>query len=271
MVRASSPVGEIRGILYAFLTVLAGIFITVVGFATYPIIKLIDPWLFFYHLMTTFFARVIIRFFGVSPVIKGRENIVRERGFIIVSNHQSDLDSNLISFAMHDVNFKPVFKKELCYFPGIGSTMYISGYIYVDREDKRKEGRSAMYDRCKEYLKNKVSVLLFPEGTRKISLTEVGNMGEFKFGAFKLAIESGAPLQPMSVSGARSLMSAFGKVPTLNFPDVGSPTVTIHPAIYPQPGDTVETLAARARKAISSGLRECDDVMPSLATLRKES
>jgi len=271
MVQASSPIGEIRGILYAFLTVLAGTFITIFGFTTYPIIKLIDPWLYFYHLLTTFFSRIIIRTFGVLPIVKGREHIVRDRGFIIVSNHQSDLDSNLISFAMHDVNFKPVFKKELCYFPGIGSTMYISGYIYVDREDKRKEGRSAMYDRCKQYLKNKVSVLFFPEGTRKINLTEVGNMGEFKFGAFKLALESGAPLQPMSVSGARSLMSAFGKVPTLNFPDIGSPAVTIHPPIFPQPGDTVETLAEKARKAISSGLRDCDDVIPSKATIRKES
>ena len=46
--------------------------------------------------------------------------------------------------------------------------------------------------------------MLFPEGTR----TRDGEMGEFKDGAFRLAIETGHPILPMVVNGTREAMQA---------------------------------------------------------------
>jgi len=270
MPRASFPLGQVRGVLYALLTVVTGSALSVGALALFPLVKWRDPSLFAYHWATMFCSRVIARLFGLTPIVRGRQHIVQGRAAIIVSNHQSDLDSNLISFAAHDVNFKSVYKKELLYLPGIGSTMYMCGYIVVDRGNKDSARR--MYEACVDYIRRGVWVLFFPEGTRKLdvstpfaraqaALPGAGGcvtMGEFKAGAFKLALETGAPLQPISVSGSRSLMSAFGTIPSMNFPDVGSPVVTIHEAVYPREGDTVDSLMARAREAISKGLRSLD-------------
>ena len=255
MAKAPPVVRELRGVLYALLTVLAGLFISAVAFVTYPLVKPFDPETSLAHANTTRLARWIIALFGVRPIVRGREHLVRGRGAIIVSNHQSDLDSNLLSYAAHDVNFKCVFKWELWLFPGIGSCMYMCGYMSVNRGNR--ESAHAMM--AQAYLQRNVWVLFFPEGTRKID-GRSGRMGAFKRGAFELALRTRAPLQPMTVSGSRDLMSAFGTLPALHFADPGSPTVTIHAPIYPLPEDTVESLMARTREVIGSALRSCDDV-----------
>ena len=57
---------------------------------------------------------------------------------------------------------------------------------------------------CRDRLDKGVSVMLFPEGTR----TRDGEMGEFKDGAFRLAIETGHPILPLVVNGTREAMQA---------------------------------------------------------------
>jgi len=55
---------------------------------------------------------------------------------------------------------------------------------------------------CHDRLEKNVSVMLFPEGTR----TRDGELGEFKDGAFRLAIETGCPILPLVVAGTREAM-----------------------------------------------------------------
>jgi 1-acyl-sn-glycerol-3-phosphate acyltransferase len=56
---------------------------------------------------------------------------------------------------------------------------------------------------CRDRLGKKVSVMIFPEGTR--SPTE--ELLPFKDGAFKLAIEAGVPILPIAVAGTRDCMA----------------------------------------------------------------
>jgi 1-acyl-sn-glycerol-3-phosphate acyltransferase len=56
--------------------------------------------------------------------------------------------------------------------------------------------------RCKEILKEKVSVIIFPEGTR----SETDEMLPFKDGAFRLAIDAGLPILPLAVSGTATAL-----------------------------------------------------------------
>jgi 1-acyl-sn-glycerol-3-phosphate acyltransferase len=51
-------------------------------------------------------------------------------------------------------------------------------------------------------LKKKVSVIIFPEGTRSAS----GEMLPFKDGAFRLAIDAGVPILPLVVSGTSTAL-----------------------------------------------------------------
>ena len=98
-------------------------------------------------------------------------------------------------------------------------------------------------------------MLFFPEGTRQIDAV-AGALGPFKPGAFKLAVDEGADVLPISMSGARQLMPMGGGFPRLR---CGTVRLRIHPAIS-SAGKTVEQLSDACRAAIQSGLRECDVV-----------
>ena len=52
------------------------------------------------------------------------------------------------------------------------------------------------------------SFIIFPEGTRYKG--EEGGAGEFKAGAFRIAVKTGAPVVPVAISGARGLFEAHG-------------------------------------------------------------
>lgn len=99
-------------------------------------------------------------------------------------------------------------------------------------------------------------VLFFPEGTRKID-SAGGPLGPFKAGAFKLAIDTGAPIVPITISGARNLMPARG-YPSLGY---GAPKLIVHAPI-PSAGKTVEQLMRECHDVIASGLGPEDMIAP---------
>jgi 1-acyl-sn-glycerol-3-phosphate acyltransferase len=85
--------------------------------------------------------------------------------------------------------------------PVMGWMMRMARDIPI-RRGKRESVVSALQG-CRDRLGKKVSVMIFPEGTR--SPTE--ELLPFKDGAFKLAIEAGAPILPIAVAGTRDCMA----------------------------------------------------------------
>jgi 1-acyl-sn-glycerol-3-phosphate acyltransferase len=79
--------------------------------------------------------------------------------------------------------------------------MRMAGDIPIKR-GRRESVVSAMKG-CRDRLKKRVSVMIFPEGTRSRS----AELLPFKDGAFKLAIESQVPILPIAVAGTRHCMA----------------------------------------------------------------
>jgi 1-acyl-sn-glycerol-3-phosphate acyltransferase len=86
-------------------------------------------------------------------------------------------------------------KAELFRIPVMGWLMHLAGDVPV----KRGFGPSAIeaMARCREVLSSKVSVMIFPEGTR----SPTANLLPFKDGAFRLAIDAGVPILPLALHG----------------------------------------------------------------------
>ncbi len=82
--------------------------------------------------------------------------------------------------------------------PFLGLMMRMAGDVSVRREDRTS--RSASLTAMGRWLARGSSVMIFPEGTR--SRTE--EMLPFRDGAFRLAIETGRPVQPLAVNGTRT-------------------------------------------------------------------
>ena len=115
------------------------------------------------------------------------------RPFVVVSNHESFTDILLISHLPWEMKW--LSKAELFRIPIMGWMMWLVGDIPV----KRGFGPSALeaMARCRKALDNRVSVMIFPEGTR----SKTSDLLPFKDGAFRLAIEAGVPILPLAVSG----------------------------------------------------------------------
>ena len=117
------------------------------------------------------------------------------RPYVVVANHESFADMLLISHLPWEMKW--LAKKTWFKFPLVGWLMVMAGDIKIIRGNKQSI-ITAMKG-CHDRLDKKVSVMLFPEGTR----TRDGEMGEFKDGAFRLAIETGCPILPLVVNGTR--------------------------------------------------------------------
>src|SRR6478735_5526355 len=121
------------------------------------------------------------------------------RPFVVVSNHESFSDILLISHLPWEMKW--LSKAEIMRIPFIGWCMKLAGDIPVWR-GKVDSARNAMATAL-DVLKTRVSVMIFPEGTR--SPTE--EMLPFKDGAFRLAIEAGVAVLPLVVTGTRDALA----------------------------------------------------------------
>jgi 1-acyl-sn-glycerol-3-phosphate acyltransferase len=94
-----------------------------------------------------------------------------------------------------------VVKRFVFGIPVLGLGMRFSGYVPLDKEGfgagRRSIARAARLIREKGY-----SFLIFPEGTRSWD----GKLQPFRRGGFFLALESGAPIVPVSIRGTFALM-----------------------------------------------------------------
>src|ERR671914_804493 len=120
------------------------------------------------------------------------------RPFVVVSNHESFADILLISHLPWEMKW--LSKAELFRIPVMGWMMWLAGDIPV----KRGVGPSAIeaMERCRTVLRRRVSVMIFPEGTR----SRTAELLPFKDGAFRLAIEAGVPILPLALYGTRTAL-----------------------------------------------------------------
>ena len=122
--------------------------------------------------------------------------------YVVVSNHESFADILLISHLPWEMKW--LSKAELFRIPIMGWMMWLAGDIPV----KRGFGPSAVeaMERCRKALRQRVSVMIFPEGTR----SKTAELLPFKDGAFRLAIEAGVPILPLALSGTGTALPKHG-------------------------------------------------------------
>lgn len=114
---------------------------------------------------------------------------------VVVSNHESNADPFLISFLPWEMKW--LGKASLFKIPVVGWSMWLAGDIPVRRGEK-DSALEAMAT-CARWLEKGMPVMIFPEGTR----SKTDDLLPFKDGAFRLAIETGADVLPVAVSGTR--------------------------------------------------------------------
>lgn len=143
-------------------------------------------------------ARWILATCEIKIEARGIEQIPRDQPLIFMSNHRSALDV-LVLVETLPVPFRFVAKKELRWIPIFGWALFLGRHVFIDRDDRMKAIQS-LADAA-ERVRAGTNVILYPEGTRSLT-TE---LLPFKSGGFHMALDAGALVVPVSVSGSQRL------------------------------------------------------------------
>ena len=143
-------------------------------------------------------TRIINKFFKVifrlKIVIEGERDRFNESGNFIVSNHLSYLDGVILGSLFAVVY---VSKSQVKSWPVFGWMTQVGGTIFIDREKKHK---TPEYIRqAARALKNKVNLLVFPEGTS----TSGNRLLPFQTVHFESPLITSSPILPVTVRYTR--------------------------------------------------------------------
>ena len=143
--------------------------------------------------------KIILFLSGVKLTIKGRENILKDEAALYVGNHRGFFDT-IVSYSLMPGITGFIAKKEMGKVPFIRVWMRFLHCLFFDRSNPR-EGLATILNGIEE-LKNGVSIVIFPEGTR--------NKGEgllpFHGGSFKLADRSNCKIVPMAINNSDNVL-----------------------------------------------------------------
>ena len=161
------------------------------------------PFLYYFSRKTSRFARLnrVRRFLGfISSATAGffysfsyEVPVDWSQTYIICPNHTSSLDISAIS-VMISGNFAFMGKEELLKNP-VTRLFFKTIDIPVNRNSKMSSFRA--FKRAEDYLRQHISVVIFPEG--KIDDTYPPVLNPFKNGPFRLAIEQQIPIIPVTI------------------------------------------------------------------------
>jgi 1-acyl-sn-glycerol-3-phosphate acyltransferase len=140
-------------------------------------------------------GRVICKLCFVRVKVYGLGVLNPCQSYVFVLNHQSIFDVFVV-YGWLPYIFKWMMRSELRKIPFVGKACEAAGHIFVNRANPSAAKASIL--KAESQLRNGISVVIFPEGTR----TYTGAMGKFKRGAFQIAADLSLPIVPVTLKGS---------------------------------------------------------------------
>lgn len=197
----------------------------------------------FLYSMALTVARIGLRLAGIRVRVEGRALLDPRRQYIFLSNHVSNLDPPVLLPVLPQ-RVSVFIKRSLLKVPLLGYGMRLAEFIPVDREGRVEDAIESVQTAA-QVLRSGLSIVSFPEGTR----SRDGRLQPFKKGPFYLAMETQAPVVPVSIYGTETMMR---KGSVRIFP--GTAHVIFHAPLEPRDYATRDDLLAAVRTQIASGL-----------------
>jgi 1-acyl-sn-glycerol-3-phosphate acyltransferase len=188
--------------------------------------------------------KILFFLIGCKVTVNGKEYMETPGAKIYAANHTSYFDVLALMLGL-GVPYRFVAKMEVASMPFIGTFMRQMGHLSFDRTDAGSRLHQA--EEMEDFLRKGDSVFVFPEGT----FTREPGVRQFQLGAFKAAVETGAPVIPVSLRGTREFLRDGAFLPRPS--DV---TITLSAPIFPRVkdgGDWHELIRIRdgAREAVA--------------------
>jgi len=184
---------------------------------------------------------------GIRNRVTGWENLPKGPldAAVLLVKHQSVWET----FSMPALMPRPlafVFKKELLHIPFFGWAMGRMDMIHIDRS-QRNRAFAKVVQQGRRLLSQGTWVIMFPEGTR----IERGQVGDYKSGGARLALQAGVPVIPVAVNSGRCWPAkAFIKRPGVVDISIGPPIASA--------GRDAEELMREVQDWIEAEMRRLD-------------
>ncbi|KAJ9153777.1 hypothetical protein P3X46_027181 [Hevea brasiliensis] len=138
-------------------------------------------------------GRMLMWILGNSVKIEGVE-FSNEKA-IYISNHASPIDIFLMMW-LTPTGTVGIAKKEIIWYPLFGQLYVLANHLRIDRSNPTAAIQSMKEAAC-AVVRNNLSLIIFPEGTR----SKNGRLLSFKKGFVHLALQTRLPIVPMVLTG----------------------------------------------------------------------
>lgn len=143
--------------------------------------------------------KAILKITGVQVTVIGEENVPDEP-VLFIGNHRSFFDI-LLTYSRCRRLTGYVSKKEMAKIPLLSTWMINLYCLFLDRKNV-KEGLKTILQAI-EYIKQGISICIFPEGTRNKG-AEL-SMLPFHDGSFKISLKTGCAIVPISINNTAAI------------------------------------------------------------------
>lgn len=164
--------------------------------------------------MRPIIGRLCRAFWGTE--FSGTENIPKDGGLIIASNHQTYLDPFWVSIPV-ERPLRYLAWSEAFGWPLVGPAMRLFGAWPLQLE----RGGPKAIRRTLQWLSDGGAVVIFPEGGRG---QPDGSLLKFKPGAVRMSLEAEVPILPVTIRGGNRIWPS-----NLRLPRLGKVEITFHP------------------------------------------
>jgi len=147
------------------------------------------------------FGYVGLKLVGVELVVSGAKKLDKNSSYLVVGNHPSTLDIFTHITAL-PVSIRFLTKTELFRIPIFGRVLKVLGLPRIDRKNASSNFDKINYS-IDQVLKNKYSIMIFPEGKR----SNQKKLLPFKKGAAYFAKDFNLPIVPVVSHNAHKLMT----------------------------------------------------------------
>lgn len=141
------------------------------------------------------YAETMLSSLNISVEVEGAEKLIKDKQYLIVSNHRSIIDPLIVEIAVKNMGVHGMWiaKKELYNSFFFGMFTRNAGTILLDRESKQM---SAFFKEIKESVSKGKSIFIFPEGSRNKTDATISS---FKDGSQIIAMKNRLPILPVFI------------------------------------------------------------------------
>jgi len=189
--------------------------------------------------------RTGVRVGGIRIEASGQQNVPAGVSCIFLANHVSNLDPPVLLPALPGRS-SVLLKKSLMRIPFLGTAMRMAHFVPVERGHSREAAKNSVAAAIAA-LHSGLHILIFAEGTR----SKDGRLAAFKRGPFYMAMETGAPIVPVVISGTERMMQKHSAAVT-----PGVAQIQFLPPVDPAKYATRDELMQATRAAMTASLPE---------------